>query len=72
MSPDQPGAPAPSENGGTATFGPGVEQAEREATEQRVATEPPEEAAPREEAEQEAPRPPRRPTPPATAPAGRS
>ena len=27
MSPDQPGAPAPSETGGTATFRPGVEQA---------------------------------------------
>ena len=36
MSPDQPGAPAPSETGGTATFGPGVEQAER--GDDRVAT----------------------------------
>lgn len=30
MSPDQPGAAAPRDTGGTATFGPGVEQVQRE------------------------------------------
>jgi hypothetical protein len=41
MSPDQPGAPAPSETGGTATFRPGVEQAVPEPEPRARVTPPP-------------------------------
>jgi hypothetical protein len=61
MSPDQPGAAAPSETGGTARFRPGVEQATREAPQPPRAAVPP---APRrllDDPDRAVPRPPRTP-----------